>query len=152
MRYFLNTSAAKPVVAEGQTFTFELVGLRGGSWLGILAIEEPGASILAAARAPNTDEIPLAAYEVQKKKSSVNQPNSPAWPKPTSQGPAFAVAEPAGNRMSRADSSAAFPSAGVGVPDHNSTSGITSVSILTTKNSPPVEPLLANTAKRGKPF
>ena len=68
VRYFLNTAAAKPVVAGGYTFEFELVGLRGGSWLGILAVDEPAASVLAAAHPSNTDEISLEIYNLQKKK------------------------------------------------------------------------------------
>lgn len=142
MRYFLNTSAARPAVAGGHTFEFELVGLRGGSWLGILAVDEPAASILAAAHWPNTDEISEELYELQKKKATANQPSSPAWPKPTSTSPSLAVAEPAANRTSLAVSKPV---------DHNSTAGISAVSLLTTKNSPPAEPLLAESTKR-RPF
>ncbi len=139
MRYFLNTSAARPVVAGGETFEFELVGLRGGSWLGILALDEPRAGILAAARAPNTDEISEELYLVQKKKLSVTQPNSPAWPTPTSPAPALTVADRVGSLTPPAASSPV---------DHNSTANISAVSLMTTANSPPSEPLLSQAPKR----
>jgi len=142
MRYFLNTAAAKPVVAGGFTFEFELVGLRGGSWLGILAVDEPAASVLASTHPPNTDEISAEQYEFQKKKSSATQPRSPSWQRPTQAEPALTVAERAGSRTSLADSRPV---------DHNSTANITPVTLLTTPNAPPVEPLLAqpNIKRRG---
>lgn len=152
MRYFLNTSAARPVVAEGRTFEFELVGLRGGSWLGILALDDSEASILAGARAPNTDEITEEIYLVQKKKSSANQPSSPGWPRPSETNPALAIADPAAHPTSRAgfnqDFNPGAPPAGPLNP--NSISGVSAVSLLTTSNSPPAEPLLAQAPKRGK--
>lgn len=150
MRYFLNTAAARPVVTGGQTFEFELVGLRGGSWLGILALDEPRASILANGRAPNTDEISEEIYLVQKKKASANQPNSPAWPKPSAPNPALAIADRAGSLMSPGGFD---PNVNPGAPpagplNPNSTSGLSAVSLMTTANSPPAEPLLGNTPKR----
>ena len=143
MRYFLNTTAAKPIVAGGFTFRFELVGLRGGSWLGILAVDEPAASVLAAARPPNTDEITLEIYEHQKKKQSANLPHSPSWPQPTPQEPALAIADRAGLPTSLAASKPV---------DHNSTANITAVSLLTTLNSPPAEPLLAQAVGKRRTF
>lgn len=132
VRYFLNTAAAKPVVAGGYTFEFELVGLRGGSWLGILAVDEPAASVLAAAHPSNTDEISLEIYNLQKKKSSATLPPSPRLPRPMVPEPALAVAEPAANPMSRAASKPA-----------DSTVPLTPVTLLATFNAPPAEPLLA---------
>lgn len=152
MRYFLNTSAARPAVAGGMTFEFELVGLRGGSWLGILALDEPGASILAEARWPNTDEITEEVYLIQKKKLSANQPSSPAWPRPSPHQPAVAIADRAGSLTSPAVSDQNFnpgaPPAGPLNP--NSISGVSAVSLLTTDHSPPAEPLLSQPPKRRK--
>lgn len=139
MRYFLNTSAARPITAGGETFEFELVGLRGGSWLGILALDDSRAGILAAARAPNTDEISEEAYIAQKKKHSATEPNYPAWPTPKSPEPALAVADRAGSLT---------PPAASKPVDHNSTAGLTAVSLMMTANSPPAEPLLTPAAKR----
>ena len=147
MRYFLNTSAAKPAAVGGYEIAFELVGLRGGSWLGIVALGEPEATVLASARWPDTDEITEELYQNQKKKLSANQPNSPASPTPTPPGRQVAVADRVGSLMSPVVSDPAR------VVDHNSTSHITAVSLLTTKNSPPVEPLLAQSlASKRRPF
>lgn len=148
MRYFLNTSAARPIVVDGHTFTFELVSLRGGSWLGVLALDEPGASILANARTVNTDEIPEEHYDRLKKKQSASQPNSPEWPKPSSTNPALAVADRAGSLTSPAGSNSPSTPIGVGPNTHNSLSGLTAVSLLTTRNQPPPEPLLESGAKK----
>lgn len=137
MRYFLNTSAGRPIVAGGETFEFELVGLRGGSWLGILALDEPRASILAAARPTNTDEISEELYEAQKKKHSAVAPSSRASPTPTSSEPALTVADRVGSLTPPPVSK-----------DPNSTAGITAVSLMTTPNVPPAEPLLSAAPKR----
>lgn len=137
MRYFLNSSANRPVVVGGHSFSFELVGLRGGSWLGILAVEDDSAASILAASLPSTmDEIDAEHYERLKKKSSANQGTSPAWPRPTYQDRSLTVAERAGRPPILGASS---PS----VIDHNSTANITAVSLLTTRNLPPTEPLLA---------
>lgn len=136
MRYFLNSSANQPFAAGGHSFSFELVGLRGGSWLGILAVDEPAASILAGNLTATVSEITPERYESLKKKSSANQGTSPAWPRPTYRDPSLTVAERAGR----------LPTLGASSPsviDHNSTANITAVSLLTTRNLPPTEPLLA---------
>ena len=148
MRYFLNTAAARPVVVDGHTFEFELVGLRGGSWLGILALDEPGASIFANGRVANTDEISEEVYSAQKKKQSANQPNSPGWPQPNSTDPALAIADRVGSLMSPGASNSPSTPIGVGPGEFNSLSGLTAVSLLTTKNHPPNEPLLEGGTKR----
>ena len=69
MRYFLTTNASRPVIAGGLTFSFEPVQNRGGSWLGVLAVDEDSAaSALAAAGLPGIDEISAERYEGIKKK------------------------------------------------------------------------------------
>lgn len=68
MRYFACTAANRTYSAGGQPFVFELVGPRGGSWLGILAVEEPAASTLAAADIPQIGEISEERYNDEKKK------------------------------------------------------------------------------------
>ncbi len=144
MRYFVNASAAKPVVVGGHSFVFELVGLRGGSWLGILAVDEPAASILAGALSSTLSEINFERYESLKKKSSANQGTSPAWPKQTSTNPSLAVADHAGHLMSQGASTKPV--------DHNSTASITAVSLLTTTNKPPVDAILISGGRMRRPF
>lgn len=146
MRYFLNTSAAKPAVVDGHTFEFELLAVRGGTWLGVLALDEPGASIFGSGRWPNTDEISEESYNLQKKKGTANQPNSPGWPKPSNTEPALAIADRVGSPTSHAASNG--PDGNASPTNPNGISGLTAVSLLTTRNSPPVEPLLADGNKR----
>lgn len=79
MRFLINTSAGKPLVAGGFTFDFELVGHRGGSWFGILAVEDSAASALLALGLPTIGEITEQAYDSQKKKSpQADQPSRPS--------------------------------------------------------------------------
>lgn len=160
MRYFLSTAAAKPVSAGGYEFAFELVGLRGGSWLGVLAeSDDARGAALAAARTPNVDEIDEATYDSQKKKSSANPPNSPAWPNQRPNPPALAVAERAGSLTYHEGSSQngaaiADPRTGLLRPQDipnggpNSTSGFSAVALMMTDKSPPAEPLLAVAGER----
>ena len=70
MRYFLSTSAALPVHVGGFAFEFEPVALRGGSWLGVLAVEDDSAaSALASSGIGSVSEIDLAKYDGLKKKT-----------------------------------------------------------------------------------
>ena len=137
MRYFLNTSAAKPITAGGMTFEFELVGLRGGSWLGILAVaDDAAASVLAGT--PNSEEISLEKYEEIKKKSPAQPTTSnsrPAQPLPPS--PSFAVADPVGR-----------PTAS---PIASPVECLTPVTLLTTSHEPPAEQLLAPGHRMSRP-
>lgn len=77
MRYFINTSTipGRPVTVGDSSFTFEPVGLRGGSWSGILAVEESAASILASAGIPTIGEITEERYESEKKKAATSNPS-----------------------------------------------------------------------------
>ena len=131
-RFFLTTSAAKPVEAGGYSFVFKPVALRGGTWLGILAVEDDlAASSLANAQAPNVEEIPSSTYEDLKKKHlpEMESPGSSPSPPPV-QLPGLTVAEPVGR-----------PTAPTTVKQ-NSTEMITPVTLFTTRQQPPVEPLL----------
>lgn len=137
MRYFLNTSAARPISAGGMTFEFELVGLRGGSWLGILAVaDDAAASVLA--NTDNSEEIPEAKYDELKKKSpaapTTNNSHRAQQQQPN---PSFAVADPVGR-----------PTA---PPTASPTECLTPVTLLTTRAEPPVEQLLAPGHKMARP-
>lgn len=138
MRYFLNTSAAKPVVAGGITFAFEPVGLWGGSWLGILAVaDDAAASVLAGFHAPNVEEIPFDKYDAIKKKLTSGAgitSNSPIPPSPHPS-PSLAIADRAGLPT--------VPITGSPAPKQNSTEMVTPVTLLTSRNPPPSESLLA---------
>lgn len=68
-RYFKTTNASRPYKAGGLSFEFELVELLGGgSWLGVLAAEEPAASHLASANFPQVTELSQTDYDQFKKK------------------------------------------------------------------------------------
>lgn len=144
MRYFLNTSAAKPTVAGGVTFAFEPVGLRGGSWLGVLAVEDPAASILADSHSPNVEEIPFDTYDSIKKKLTNSEPITNASRTPPDQppNPSLAIASRAGLPT---DPTIARP------PAPNSTEMVTPITLLTTRNQPPDEPMIAAGASMRRP-
>jgi hypothetical protein len=139
MRYFLNTSAGRPITAGGQSFTFELMGLRGGSWLGILAVaDDAAASVLATA--PNTEEISEETFESVKKKQShgagplfSNSPRAPQSPP----APSLAVADHAGRPTAQ--------------PIVNPSNTLTPVTLFTTKQAPAVEQLLAPGNRMSRP-
>ncbi len=124
MRYFLNTSAARPVGG----FQFELVSLRGGSWLGVLAVADAAASTLVGQ--PNTEEISAEKYEEVKKNAGATPitSHSPQAPHPPPS-PHLAIAEAVGRPIAQ-------PIANPIVP-------VTPVTLFTTRNAPPVEQLLA---------
>lgn len=140
MRYFLTTDAARVWTYGGFTFEFEPVRLQGGTWLGILAVDDPAASILAAAHPDGTDEISEEYYNSQKKKGTADQ--GPAWPRARTPNQAVAVANRVGVPIGQISGSS--PSTPVGP---SSTAPVTRVTLLTTKASPPSEPLLGGPAR-----
>lgn len=146
-RYFLTVDAARPYSVGGQAFEFEPVALRGGSWLGVLAVDEPAASILAANPPGGVDEVDQAYFDGLKKKLSANKPETPAWPTPQPPNPELTVADRAGAPTDRIIVNPPTTPGGI-----NSTAGITAVTLLTTPNSPPNEPLLVQNDRRKKPF
>lgn len=154
MRYFLTTVAHRPVKAGGRVFNFEPVALRGGSWLGVLALdEESGANILSSADHPSVSEITQEHYESEKKNlqsSTASWDGHPPVQTPRALvGPSVVV--PAG-RLTDPILGTNLPGSGPGqpvtAPDPNSTSGISAVTLMTTKLSPPSDPLLAENTQR----
>lgn len=139
MHYFLNTNAKRPVVVAGRSFLFEPVALRGGTWLGVLAVEDQAsADSILAARPDQVDEISVEYYDSLKKKETADVRNSHPEPSQWSQG--VAVAEPAARAIGQTTVKAA-PAPAV------------DVELLTTSDQPPDEPLLAHTVSRkGKPW
>ncbi len=130
MRYFLCTVASRPWVVGDHTFIFEPTALRGGQWLGVLALDEPDASILSNANLVQIGEIDQAYYEDQKKKERESASSSLASPVPQrTELLGFRIAEPAANPTT--PGSGNVPSA-----------AIQSETLLTTTLEPPGDPLL----------
>lgn len=135
MRYFLSTNASRPTTAGGHSFTFEPVALRGGTWLGILAVEDSLAAIISSVQPDQVAEIALDYYESLKKKESHSPAPSPN-PSPTpSEG--VRVVEPAAPSSSRR-------------PAPEPPAKLLPVTLRTTTEQPPPEPLLASTSGRKK--
>lgn len=134
MRYFLTTTARRPVEASGKSFNFELVGQWGGSWLGVFACaDEADANILAGACGSTLEEITEFQYEAKKKALSLTGNDSPASRKPQPENPLnHVLAEVAGSL-----SPASKPNGGP-----NSTEMVTRVTVFNTEKTPPLEPIL----------
>lgn len=130
MRFLLSTNALRPTVALGRRFDFEPVAIRGGTWLGVLAVEDDLAASILSERPLGVDEISPERYDILKKKLPAPQTVWPADPAQPSQG--VTVAEPAASRT--AQTAAAKPP--VSEP----------VVLGFTDQLPPVEPLLAQPA------
>lgn len=139
-RYFITTNASRPYTSGGQTFTFEPVAQRGGSWLGVLALEEAAeANILLSAGIPQIAEIDAARYDDLKKKLAGLQTSQSSPPRPKAQpGVAGVVGQSSVRGASAVDLS----------KDPNSTAGFTSVSLLSSAATPPHEPLLEDNGGR----
>ncbi len=133
MRYLVSTNASRPVLAVGRSFEFEPVSLRGGTWLGILAVDDESAAGILASAHDGVDEITFERYDSLKKKLTANSPSSPAWPTPLTEERGVAVAEPVGRSIAPTTAKAA-PSA-------------QAVSLETTSAQPPFEALLAGVGK-----
>jgi len=101
MRYFVNTSAGQPIAAGSFSFDFELIGLRGGSWFGILAVElDSAASALLDLNLPTIGEINQERYDSEKKKELQGNPSLTSFPPPSQPlpiHPAMAVADRVGS-------------------------------------------------------
>ena len=146
-RYFITTNASRPYSAGGIGFTFEPVAQRGGSWLGVLALDNPSdATILLSAGFSQVAEIDETRFDSLKKKLAPSQNNSPVFPgkqKPVG----LAVAPVVGQSSGRG-------AAGVDLTkDPNSTAGMSMVALDAAAVSPPHEPLLEqSTARRPRPL
>lgn len=149
MRYFITTVADRPVRVGGREFHFEPVALRGGSWLGVLAVEEDSAAnTLASGENPSVGEISKEKYDDEKKKLASSTATSTGFPtpQPISQ-PALSVAGPAG--LSTSPISA--PGSGPGQPvtaQHGDGPLTTAVTLLTTNQQPPMDPMFAPVEKK----
>ncbi len=145
-RYFITTNASRTYASGGIDFPFEPVAQRGGSWLGVLALDTPSdATILLSAGFPQVEEIDEARYDSLKKKPGANQTNSPVLP---------GRQKPVGLAVAPVVGQSSVPGAG-GVDlskDPNSTAGMSMVSLSSAPISPPHEPLLEqSTTRRPRP-
>jgi hypothetical protein len=141
MRYFLTVNASRPYIAGGLTFTFEPVQNRGGSWLGILSVDdESAASTLSSASLYGVEEITSERYDSLKKKlmgmpdALKGSPRPQRVRIPGAAAEAVRLVEPSGRTP------------GVGNPlieaRPKAAPVVESVSLQTTTAAPPVEPLL----------
>lgn len=144
-RYFITTNASQPYNAGGIGFTFDPVAQRGGSWLGVLALDTPSdANILLEAKFPQVAEIEESRYDSLKKKQGVNPTSSPVLP--TRQKPVGLVV------ANRAGQSSAPGAGAVDLSkDPNSTANFSAVSLMSADVTPPHEPLLEQQTQARKP-
>lgn len=139
-RYFQSPVVNRPLLVGGQSFIFEPCEPMGGSWLGVLALDEPGASILgdyAAGGTPTCWEITQEQYDNAKKKTGTTVADSKGFPRRLPSPPPVPAA------VAAAAAATSSPSAGDdGVRDHPS------VALQYTDQEPPVEPLLQVASER----
>jgi hypothetical protein len=136
MRYFITTNALRPLVAAGRSFEFEPVSLRGGTWLGILAVDDELAAGILASGASGVDEISTERFDGLKKKPTSISPNYRVLPTPPPDQRGVAVAEPAARRIAPTTAEPAKPQA--------------SITLQTTTAQPPFEALLVGAGKTKK--
>jgi len=149
-RYFLTINASHPYIADGLTFSFEPVQNRGGSWLGVLAVEEDSAaSALASASLYGVDEITQERYDTLKKKLTGTPIGSSASRLP--QRVRTPGASAAGVRLVEPQAG----TRGVGnplIPRPAPVAVAESVSLQTTSAEPPHEALLTDTTLTKKRY
>jgi len=68
MRYFSTTNASRPYRAGGFTFRFDSLDFAGGSWTGVLSVEQEGHADALAGLGPPVKEITEAEFNALKKK------------------------------------------------------------------------------------
>jgi hypothetical protein len=150
-RYFSSLATGRPVELGGRSFVFEPVEPMGGSWVGVLAVDdESAASILAGAGLEITPER----YDQLKKKVPgrtapgyvpLQKPQPPPLPLA---GPVVPAAASTGSSSKAAPAPAgAVTATGVAdaMPDNVP---LASVTLRTTTKEPPHEPLLETEKKK----
>lgn len=138
-RYFLSLVTGRPLQVGGRSFIFLPVEPMGGSWAGVLAVDdESAANILAEAGLEITEER----YNSLKKKQTGQVTVQGYVPLQTRQQPPLPIVGNAVHVEARTSSSSSVESASIPT---------VSVTLSTTSKSPPFEPLLVNdTPKRRK--
>lgn len=145
MRYFLNHNASRPLSLGGASFDFEPIALRGGSWLGVLALEDndPRVSILAAAHPWQASEISEARYDELKKKIPSRTGKSGSPQRPDLRLHPVDV-QAASKNTDPTSSKAGVEANAESAPDY----GDTSEELKLTDESPPFEPITDSEPKR----
>jgi hypothetical protein len=140
-RYFKSSTVSRAVSSSAGAFIFEPSIPMGGGWLGVLAVAEPTASVLAADLPQSVWEISEEEFNGIKKKAPGTLTDwQPSPPRRQNQ-EALVVAAPADRltNPTRPESARVIP--------------LDSVTLATTRKQPPVEPLLemaSDKLKRGK--
>lgn len=137
-RYFQSLGAGRPINLGGRTFIFEPVEPMGGSWAGVLAVdEESAANILASAGL----EIDEARYlELKKKVAGRAQDSTPSRRPPNLPPQPIVVSASRAEDRIASTSEAATPA-----PDAKATEDF---ELATTSAQPPVEAVLMNDAPK----
>ncbi len=131
-RYVQSFGAGRPIEMGGRSFVFDPVEPMGGSWIGILALDDDsGANILAEAGL----EVTAEAYDRLKKKVRGVETRPGFVPSPT---PPKLPPQPIVVDAVRAEDRTSFTSKAQDPIDPSKKS----VELRTTRNKPPVEPLL----------
>lgn len=138
-RYFQSAVTGRPLAVGDRSFIFEPIEPMGGSWLGVLAVDdESAASVLATS--DSAWEIDEAKFDALKKKRAYPGTVHGSVPSPTPQLPPLPLvgtAKPAGRPLS--SSGDAPPAVGPAPPGNRV---LPSVTLLTTTKTPPHEPVL----------
>lgn len=143
-RYFQSHVTGRALVVPhpsgDRSFIFEPNEPMGGSWLGVLAVDdESAASVLATSEA--AWEIDQAKYEGLKKKRETPGTAQGSVPSPTPRPPPLAMAASA-SPADRPSSSSSDEARGDTAPSGAGAKVPPSVSLLTTTRQPPHEPVL----------
>lgn len=138
-RYFQSSTVSRAVSCSAGSFIFEPSVPMGGSWLGVLAVDEPTASKLAAELPEMVWEISEETYnDIKKKAPATEHAWQPLQPRLKSTPPL--VAAPPAERPIAATK-----------PEEVAAVLMNGVSLSTTRAQPPPEPLLeAPSEKRRK--
>jgi hypothetical protein len=149
-RYFQSMVTGRPLTVGGRSFIFEPVEPLGGSWLGVLAVDDESAASILAADGSAVWEITAEQFESLKKKQTGRETpqgfglsQTPRLPPQ----PLQAAAAPAGHR-------ADFNSDGAvrAVPESVRTTAapVASIELKTTDQRPPDEALFDSPAPKRK--
>lgn len=137
-RYFGSYVCGRPLAEGGRSFIFEPVEPQGGSWLGVLAVEDDAAAnILAAGQ--SSWEITEAKYTELKKKASGTETSRGFVPSQTPRLPPLPVQPSA--RPAEVQS-ITEPQAGDAAAVGSAPIPVASTTLKTTSAKPPLEPLI----------
>lgn len=142
VRYFQSIVTGRPLSVGGRSFIFEPVEPMGGSWTGVLAVDDESAASVLANGGGSVWEITAQKYdELKKKRSGAGTSPGLGSSQPPRQPPLAIVVAESAERAERPTSSTA--EAGRRAEDGGQKTEVgPSVELVTTKAQPPPEPLL----------